>query len=314
MSYYEGEKCLICNKIFTDSDDIAVCPDCGTPYHRKCYKEKNHCINYALHETNGSWMAQTAEKRKAEESLKKICPECSCLNTRSAEKCVNCGADLVNRECQNIDMASSKVVKIELDSEQEYFGMDATEVMDDETGVTMGEIADYVKDNRLFYMLIFKRLKNASAQISVNLAAILFPQYYCAGRKMFLCTAILLIVRFFLQLPANISALGSVGLGGKAIENFIQLHPINEKVSSILVVLDLTLRIVFGLAANSIYFRHIISKLKKIKGSSPDYIHYRLKVKGSGGISIAAMFVTILADAFLVALLYLVVVVLAYYH
>jgi len=59
MSYYIGEKCLICNKEFTESDDIVVCPECGTPYHRSCYKEKKQCVNSALHKTGGSWMADT---------------------------------------------------------------------------------------------------------------------------------------------------------------------------------------------------------------------------------------------------------------
>ena len=34
---YTGETCPVCNKVFQEDDDIVVCPDCGTPHHRKCY-------------------------------------------------------------------------------------------------------------------------------------------------------------------------------------------------------------------------------------------------------------------------------------
>ena len=42
---YTGIPCAACNKPFEDGDDIVVCPECGTPYHRACYKELGHCIH-----------------------------------------------------------------------------------------------------------------------------------------------------------------------------------------------------------------------------------------------------------------------------
>ena len=40
---YIGEICPVCGKSFTADDDIVVCPDCGTPHHRECYKTENKC-------------------------------------------------------------------------------------------------------------------------------------------------------------------------------------------------------------------------------------------------------------------------------
>ena len=37
MSDYIGAKCIVCEKEFTKDDEIVVCPDCGTPYHKACY-------------------------------------------------------------------------------------------------------------------------------------------------------------------------------------------------------------------------------------------------------------------------------------
>ncbi len=40
MSRFEGYICPVCMKKFTETDDIAVCPECGTPHHRECYLKK----------------------------------------------------------------------------------------------------------------------------------------------------------------------------------------------------------------------------------------------------------------------------------
>lgn len=39
MTRYTGNHCPVCEQAFTDEDDIVVCPDCGTPYHRACWQK-----------------------------------------------------------------------------------------------------------------------------------------------------------------------------------------------------------------------------------------------------------------------------------
>ena len=39
MARYTGNHCPVCEQEFTDNDDIVVCPDCGTPYHRACWQK-----------------------------------------------------------------------------------------------------------------------------------------------------------------------------------------------------------------------------------------------------------------------------------
>lgn len=43
--------CPVCNNCFTDDDDVVVCPDCGTPHHRECWKKTGKCVNENLHGT-----------------------------------------------------------------------------------------------------------------------------------------------------------------------------------------------------------------------------------------------------------------------
>lgn len=49
MSRFEGYICPVCMKKFTKNDDIAVCPECGTPHHRECYLKNGKCAMEGIH-------------------------------------------------------------------------------------------------------------------------------------------------------------------------------------------------------------------------------------------------------------------------
>ena len=49
---YINYKCPVCNNRFTEEDDVVVCPECGTPHHRECYKLNGKCFNKDKHGTN----------------------------------------------------------------------------------------------------------------------------------------------------------------------------------------------------------------------------------------------------------------------
>jgi len=65
MGIHTGEKCFVCGQVFTDNDDVVVCPDCGTPYHRACWQKNGACVNLPLHESGKSWQPE----KKAEDGL-----------------------------------------------------------------------------------------------------------------------------------------------------------------------------------------------------------------------------------------------------
>lgn len=59
---FSGEKCLVCSEIFNADDDIVVCPECGTPHHRECWKKTGACINSALHGSGFEYKPSVSEK------------------------------------------------------------------------------------------------------------------------------------------------------------------------------------------------------------------------------------------------------------
>lgn len=55
MFRFENKMCPVCRKRFHEGDDIAVCPECGTPHHRACYLETKKCALEELHKTGFVW-------------------------------------------------------------------------------------------------------------------------------------------------------------------------------------------------------------------------------------------------------------------
>lgn len=55
MFKFQNKMCPVCRERFCDGDDIAVCPECGTPHHRACYQVENKCALEELHKTGYVW-------------------------------------------------------------------------------------------------------------------------------------------------------------------------------------------------------------------------------------------------------------------
>ena len=55
MARYTNNHCPVCEQAFTDADDIVVCPECGTPYHRECWKKVGACVHEAEHAVGFEW-------------------------------------------------------------------------------------------------------------------------------------------------------------------------------------------------------------------------------------------------------------------
>lgn len=97
---YSDYKCDGCEKVFTDTDDIVVCPECATPQHRECYNEKGGCVNSHLHSEGFQWQGEKKPTEKTVEETKEaptekekdlICPNCKHANPHGSTACQRCG-------------------------------------------------------------------------------------------------------------------------------------------------------------------------------------------------------------------------------
>lgn len=75
MTRYTGNHCPVCEQAFTDEDDIVVCPDCGTPYHRACWQKVGACMHKSEHAAGFEWQPEfgpEAEKAAHEATLPEL--------------------------------------------------------------------------------------------------------------------------------------------------------------------------------------------------------------------------------------------------
>ena len=83
MTRYTGNHCPVCEQAFTDEDDIVVCPDCGTPYHRACWQKVGACMHKSEHAAGFEWQPEFGpEAEKATQEA--TCPNCGTHNQPGA--------------------------------------------------------------------------------------------------------------------------------------------------------------------------------------------------------------------------------------
>lgn len=97
MIDYTGIKCPVCDVPFQATDDIVVCPECGAPYHRACYRKEGQCIFQENHALGKDWQppAPPTPPNPSVEIKDRECPQCGILNAHSALFCNHCGASLL---------------------------------------------------------------------------------------------------------------------------------------------------------------------------------------------------------------------------
>lgn len=77
-----------------------VCPECGAPHHRACYKQLGHCaMEQQLHPQHLSWQNPNDQPpaAAADGSDDIICPNCGLFCHSEDESCPNCHFPLKNK-------------------------------------------------------------------------------------------------------------------------------------------------------------------------------------------------------------------------
>lgn len=318
MLDYIGYDCICCGAKFTADDDIVVCPECGTPYHRECYKKTGRCVNDELHEKKISWRSANFVSDNAVKCVK-------CGNTLGSEQlyCDKCGTPTEYYKKQNgIETKQGDVFII---SEN---GGDPKQTMDniypflvnftdplcgfnpDEEygeGVTLKDIGDFVGTNTHYYLPKFRAMKVTGFKLSMNIPAMLFPEIYFANRKMPLLAFLVLLMKTIVSLPSTAVSMQEMFKNDKLKEVMLQTYPFLSEAAERITGLDmssglaglaynlsglLSWAILFVCAgfANYIYYRHAVSQSAKIKSEAAQMgVSSSMLLRASGGTSTGFM-------------------------
>lgn len=305
MSKYTGSQCIICQNLFREEDDIVVCPECGTPYHRSCYQSAGQCVNEKLHASGVSWQQQrdaTREKIGGRE-----CPNCHHTNVPGAQQCEVCyhrfeeeaGSAANGRPGVNIRMADGSTYFY--DGTDPTCGLPKDEMFEEER---LEDIANFVRDNTLIHLFNFKKFKETGKKIAFNLWALLCPHLFFAHRKMWLASVLVILISAVLGIPSMLGSLYTVLDDPEQLELMMDIYQIDmlamfgnalpfleahaDRIGLLADVsnfLTVALRIVLCLFANWMYYRHVLRRVKKIRLGSATEHDKTCILKAEGGAS-----------------------------
>ena len=241
---FKGKNRPVCTKSFGEEDDIVVCPKCGAPYHRECYKEKGKCIFTDLHKEKKTWKEvydkseEPSDEDESDENNYSVCKHCGHKNSDDSIVCEKCGEFLtgssgfVQSDPDDPDDDMDEESELEKIREQMrnvgpvmgstnfyangmpvQFGFDEKE---DHDGVTTKELVDYVGGNVLYYLPVFSRL-NKYNTTRFNFAAFLFNGTWYFYRKQYLKGIIISLFMLGINILQNyVSYFWASGLWEKA--------------------------------------------------------------------------------------------------
>ena len=309
MSGYIGTRCIICSEKFTSEDDVVVCPECGTPYHRACYEKEGKCVNEILHKNGGSWKPSYDTGSDGSENQAVVCRFCGNTNPPLTLFCRRCGMPVSTISNEN-DMASQTVRGVNINENSDAYnrnfnggvqmnpflinfsdplcGYDPEEQLD---GVKMSELGDFVGTNTHYYLPIFKRFKVTKRSMSWNFCSALFPELYFSYRKMPLAALAAVIIRNITQLPQYIVLLSqSTGFG--RLSEMAASVDIKSSAFNALFMLCSAMLYAFmftaGIFGNKLYYNSAVKKIKRTKALTDPRIPpegLRAMIIGKGGTS-----------------------------
>lgn len=179
--------CAACGNAFDDASDIVICPECGAPHHRECWKTAGQCACADRHGAGYEWQPArvtigvssaisssipTADKSREE---RVPCPVCGHETPKSQKYCERCGYYLMHSNENAYD--SDEPVEW-----QELFGFDNGDLID---GVPAGDIKRFVGNMWIYYMPRFMKMSQKEGSLTFNFTAFLMHGLWFISRKMY---------------------------------------------------------------------------------------------------------------------------------
>lgn len=312
MARYTGNHCPVCEQAFTDDDDIVVCPDCGTPYHRACWQKVGACMHQSEHAAGFEWKPEFGPEAEAAAHAA-ICPNCGTHNEPGTTQCSHCGVPLPRPEDpprqETADNTTGPIyartpgagayTPNNAPGSRQAAGplMDAygtgadgsiyrREVGPEDPidGIKAKHWAAFLGRSPMYYLMQFFRMSETKHRVTFSFAAFFFGPAYLLYRKMWkegILTAILSMVFYLPGLLATIAYYNPDFFGGMPLGWLSVASTIGE-------IASWALRVVLALFAVSWYEKHAKNRIEDVCARCPEGPERTEALARSGGTNILA--------------------------
>lgn len=263
---FKNEKCAACGMKFFDDENIVVCPECGTPYHRECWERIGNCIHSAEHGSY-EWKGENQELREHLENVENA-------ENRKHEN-TNDGFEIIHVD--SYDEYREIMDKKLLEQQKDFEAID---------GVTAQELLKFIGKNGYYYLPVFKDIRKNNKLLKLNFAAFLMFPVHCFYRKMNLFGVVMMIL-LFLTTEAKI-----------LLSHFAEQLGINDDMLTTAYIISMALSLAIDIFVlmffNYFYFKSCIKRINMIKqhysNESYDRVLARIEAAGRPSIFYAVAF------------------------
>lgn len=307
---YTNQKCAVCGEVFTESDDIVVCPLCATPHHRECYKKNGECGNSDRHSEGFVW----APEQSAEDAQENA-PDTQ-AGSPNAQESASENQQMPSFAAPQYPMYAPYPVA---QGQNPHFPNPLSAFppeLDD--GVPTIDASAYLRQGNFSYLQKFFLEK--SGKRTFNFWAFIFGGLWFIYRKMYklgaifialslVISAIPFFVPQYVKLMNDLDAVSAEYSQTEATpENAMdqlnemyskmwqtfKKYPVGVAADVICSVGDLALAIYLGFIANKKYKEKVIKDIKKINSADCNEELRRLRITSEGGRSMPWALVAIL--------------------
>jgi len=293
---FEGNKCPYCGKEFISTDDIVVCPECGTPHHRACYKEHNACANVSKHgsyvwepvnvkQVNKENTSVSGDPNQQELNDIVICEVCGQQNKTSSKYCSRCGNLLKNNSLDNIE--NERVIEVQQIS--------ADAKID---GIPIRDWLVYLGPTAVSHIRTYLKQNVNQFKWGISLGAFFFPVLFYLYYKVWDIALLILLIDIICNVPTIMLQLNYpiASMLGMSLAQF-------TNIANILSYIYLAIIFVLSLFSKTIVRKKSSKKIKTIRRSctnESDYSALLLQKSCPNKIVVASILILyILSFAFL---------------
>lgn len=199
---YTNEICQWCGEAFKEGDDIVVCPECGTPQHRDCWKQHGHCVNSGNHAPDFTWTPQIKEPVKPQEPIK---------------------AEPVKKD-ENAQGAPGVQLTDPQQFEQILLGENINKKDEEFDSIKVSEAALYLQAGNRRYISKYLRQRDKHSKLSWNWGAFFFAPAWFFYRKLYKFGTLFLALTVALTLFTNSYAVKLYEVSDKMLASISEVY------------------------------------------------------------------------------------------